>query len=266
MDKQKRNLMIGGAALLALVAVVAVALVGRLNHQGTPAPTGEQQKFIQTIDLASAPPDVQDAAAKLKTSRVGYAIVHPDKTYLIMSTGNEAEKVVLDKADTSPNETNPDFVAVQLKSSPAGQSLLIATTKLTVPTEYQFDVDGVPAVKMPTLHNAHNLPLIPLDANKHFSLVAPQANALVENGVVHVEGYAQVFEAAFSAEVTTAKTRVVGSTPVKSAAGAPSWGSFSVDIPIDGKNLTETGFLVLRADNGLVVTIPIRFRRPAELG
>jgi hypothetical protein len=265
-DKQKRILLMAGSALLALLTIIALVVTGRMSKQTVPGPTGDKQAFIEMANLAGAPADVQDAAARLKSSRVGYAIVHPEKTYLIISTGSAAAKVAYDKVQAQPDQTKPDLVDVFLRSDPTGSSLLLATAALTSKTEYQFDLDGRFAA-IPTLHNAHNLPLIPLDAATRFSLVTPQADFVAENGALHVEGYAQVFEASFMARIATAKGRVIGSAPVKSAAGAPSWGSFVVDIPYDSQSVTETGFLILEEEmSGAKLVLPIRFRVPAQMG
>jgi len=256
MSKRNRLIAIVVAAVAAASLLIAY-MAGNFLTQSTPT-----SAFISVMDLSAAPFDVQEAAAKLRSSRVGYAMVKADKTYLIISTGNDAQKVKVDRAEGQPDLVNPSFVDVHLNSDAAGGRLLIATTKLTTPTEYQFDVDGSFAA-IPTLHNRHNLPLIPLNAVNRFSLVTPLADQMVQGGTLHMEGYAQVFEAAFTVTVTTAKGRVIGYAPVQSAAGAPSWGSFVADVPYDASSATETGFVILEEGmTGAKLVIPVRFRTP----
>lgn len=264
MDKQKRALIAGGLAVLALIGIL-VAYQLRPKTTGTVGVT--PQAFYSLADTSSVPADVQDAANKLSTSRVGYAIVKPDKTYLVISTGNPSDKITYDRVEGQPDMTNPTFVDLHFNSNPTGHSLQIGTTPLTKETEYQFDVDGNFAA-IPTLHNRHKLPLIPLDAKRRFSMLSPVEGQLVgSSGTLHLEGYAQVFEASFLVTITTAKGRVIGQQGVQSAAGAPSWGSFVADIPYDTSALTETGFVIL--DEGMTgarITIPVRFKPPGQLG
>ncbi|HWI61794.1 MAG TPA: Gmad2 immunoglobulin-like domain-containing protein [Symbiobacteriaceae bacterium] len=262
--KQKRTLIAGGLALL----LVAGIFTAQYLRPGKTGPEVKTTSFFNQVDAASVPADVADAAAKLATSRVGYAIVKPDKTYLIVSTGNPADKVAFDKAEGQPDIVNPTFVDMHFKASPSGYALQIGSTPLTSPSvEYQFNVDGTFAA-IPTLHNRHNLPLIPLDAKKRFSMVTPLEGTLIgSSGNLHIEGYAQVFEASFLVTITTAKGRVIGQKGVHSAAGAPSWGSFVADIPFDTSALTETGFVILdEGMTGAKITIPVRFRTPGQMG
>ncbi|HYG56607.1 MAG TPA: Gmad2 immunoglobulin-like domain-containing protein [Symbiobacteriaceae bacterium] len=260
--KKRRAALI--AAAVALIALSVAWMVGR--HLGTPKGAGVPTAFATAINLASAPADVQAAAAILKTSRVGYAMVKPDKTYLVISTGATADTVSIDRAEGQPNLSDPSLVDIFLKTDAKGDSLMIATTPLTKETEYQFDVDGRYA-DIPTLHNRHNLPLIPLDAKTGFSLVRPAPGFQAEAGILEVEGYARVFEAQFTAKLITEKGRVISQSAVMAAAGAPSWGSFSTRLKFDEQNAPETGYLVLEEEmTGAKLMVPVRFRKPAQMG
>jgi len=263
-QNQKRALIAGVLTVLVLTSILAIGKMrpDAAHQQGTPA------AFFSQVTAASVPADVADAASKLATSRVGYAIVKPDKTYLIISTGNPAEKIAFDRAEGQPDLVNPTFVDMHFTTSSGGSSLIIGTTPLkSADTEYQFNLDGNFAA-IPTLHNRHNLPLIPLDAKARFSMITPLEGTLIgSSGMLHMEGYAQVFEASFTVTITTAKGRVIGHKGVQSAAGAPSWGSFVADIPFDTSALTETGFVILEEGmTGAKISIPIRFRTPGQLG
>ncbi|HLN60053.1 MAG TPA: Gmad2 immunoglobulin-like domain-containing protein [Symbiobacteriaceae bacterium] len=268
MRKRNGRLIGAGVAVIILIALIGARyyMTRARTPNPTTGPTTPDVTFFTAIDLNSAPTAVQEAAEKLKTSRVGYPIVTSDKTYLVISTGSVAERVKYDSAVGHPSLIDPDLATIELVSNPAGSNLLVGTTPLTTAVEYQFDVDGKPA-GIPTLHNPHNLALTYLDAKTRFSLLAPAANQMVQNGQVHIEGYAQVFEARFTAKVITADGRVLGQASVASAAGAPSWGSFVADVTFDTKNLPETGFLVLEEGmNGAVLKVPVRFRPPAQMG
>lgn len=263
--KQKRALIAGGVAVLLVAGVIGMWLT-RPKMASPTAPV--VTSFFTQVEATNVPADVADAAAKLASSRVGYPMVKADKTYLIVSTGNPADKVAFDHAEGQPNMTNPTFVDMHFKASPAGYALQIGSTPLTsTTTEYQFNVDGSYAA-IPTLHNRHNLPLIPLDAKRRFSMLAPAEGQLVgSSGTLHIEGYAQVFEASFLVTITTSKGRVIGQQGVQSAAGAPSWGSFVADIPYDTSALTETGFVILdEGMTGAKITIPVRFKVPGQMG
>jgi len=260
MDKRKRAMIAGGLSLALLAGIIAVATLRPFKKvvSETPRP----QAFYSEMSALAVPADVQDAAARLATSRVGYAMVKPDATYLIISTGNPADKISFERAEGQPDMVHPTFVDMHFKQNPAGLSLQIGTTPLTsANTEYQFNVDGVYA-SIPTLHNPHHLPLIPLDAKRRFSMVTPAEGQFVgSTGSLHIEGYAQVFEASFMVTITTAKGRVIGQKGVQSAAGAPSWGSFVADIPYDASNLTNTGFVVLdEGMTGAKISIPVVFK------
>lgn len=267
MDKQKRALIAGGLVAIVLAGFL-VAQNMRPKSTGNPDPGVQPQAFYQVIDPSTAPADVQQAAAKLATSRVGYPMVKGDKTYLVISTGNPAEKLAYERVAAQPDTANASFVDMHFQNSPAGYSLQIGTVPLSgANVEYQFNV-GETYAAIPTLHNRHNLPLIALDAQRRFSMVSPAEGQLIgSSGTFRLEGYAQVFEASFLVTVTTAKGRVIGQQGVQSAAGAPSWGSFAADITYDNSALTETGFVILdEGMTGAKITIPVRFRAPGQLG
>jgi hypothetical protein len=270
-DKQKRvqkqAIMYGGLGVL-LLAGVLIAMWAMPNGAPVKPVDVKPQAFYTVIDANTAPADVQDAAAKLATSRVGYPIVKADKTYLVISTGNLTDQIAYDRAEGQPDLISATFLDLHFKADAAGQSLQIGTVPLTgTDTEYQFNV-GESYASIPTLHNRHNLPLIPLDAARRFSMVSPAEGAMVgSSGNLHLEGYAQVFEASFMVTITTAKGRVIGQQAVMSAAGAPSWGSFVADIPYDTSGLTETGFVILdEGMTGAKITIPVRFKPASQLG
>lgn len=277
MDDRKRLYTaagIGIGVLLLLGLIFGAKLFKRTGTEPGPVdvqgPSTTQQVALTAIDLSSAPADVQAAANTLRTSRIGYAIVKPDKTYLIISTGSDALKVKADRADGRPATGTPDSVDVSLTEDPAGERLLILTSPLTNEAIYQFNVGESPAA-IPTLLNHHGLTLVPLDAEKRFALVSPEPDAIVTSPL-RITGFAQVFEATFNARIVTAKGREVGSKQgITTAGGAPNWGSFVAEIALDSADLPETGFLILEEvtggpGGGAKLVVPIRFSRPPQLG
>lgn len=266
MEQRNRFLIAIGIGVLLIIALIA-ALMGR-SRPGVHVPVPDPVDVVQPdaikltrISLDSAPDEVREAAKRLASSRVGYAIVRPEKTYLIISTGSDHLKLTLDRAEGQPEGEAATFVDLHLKADPAGDRLLIATTDLKAGVEYQFNVDGEYAA-IPTLHNRHNLPLTHLDADIGFTLLTPQGGDRVMGSNLRLEGFARVFEAQFTASLITVKGRELVMTPVMAAAGAPNWGSFVVDINLNGLELPESCFLVLAEEmTGAELVIPVGFQR-----
>ncbi len=269
-DKRNRKWMIAAGIAAALVAALFVLLVaGRqpaVDDSVTPEPKAEEPALLTVVSLADVPQDVREAAEKLRSSRIGYAIHKPGRTYLIISTGRDDLKISLDKAVGQPAGKTPGFVDVFMQRDPKGESLVIATTTLPDTTHYQFALDGRLAA-IPTLYNPHNLPLVHLDEQTGMVVLSPEAGQLVDGGMLKVWGYARPFEAQFDVRVVSAKGRTLGWTHVLAAGGAPHWGSFVSMVPLATENLPETGFVIFEEEmSGIRVKIPVRFRRPAQLG
>lgn len=266
----KRTRMMAAAAIAAM-ALIGAVLWGALRSRHQPADQHQNHGNVQaltlgTVSLAGAPSEVQEAAMRLMNSRVGYAMVRPDATYLIISTGSDASRVRIEGVEGQPMGGPPTFVDVNLASDGAGQRLLIATLPLTTTAEYQFNVDGM-AAAIPTLHNRHNLPLVALPDHGGFVALSPVTDQVVAGGTIQVAGYARVFEAQFTVRVMTAKGRVIGEQHVMAAAGAPGWGSFAAQVSIDTANLPDTGFVVFEEEmTQSKLVVPVRFRAPTQLG
>lgn len=267
MTKRTRMMVAAGLAALALIgALVWGAMRGRNQPTGTPNPGTVGALALGVISMSSAPADVQEAAARLMHSRVGYAMVTPDRTYLIISTGADDVRVRITGAQGQPASGTPTFVDVNLASDSTGERLLIATTPLTTAAEYQFNLDGA-AASIPTLHNPDLLPLVTLPNGSGFVALSPVSDQLVTTGTLAVSGYARVFEAQFTVRVMSAKGRVLGEKHVMAAAGAPSWGSFKADVTIDTTDLPETGFVVFEEQmTQSKLVVPVRFRATTQLG
>lgn len=270
MDKEssRKRLAVGvGAALV--VALIAGLVIWELNlsPQKLPEPPTPPvvASPVQVVGLSQAPADVQDAAAKLSTSRVGYAIYKPDRTYIILSTGSDALKVSYTEVAGQPDVKAPTFVDLFFNTDADGGRLLILTTPWGKGVEYQYDLDGQYGA-IPGLVNAHNLPLVPLDETKGFAILQPVPDMLVQGDTLHVEGFARAFEAQFDVTIVSAKGRELGRTHVMAAAGMNNWGSFVADVPFDTTNLPATGLVIFEDQGGpLRFVVPIRFK-PAELG
>ena len=212
------------------------------------------------IDMASAPADVRQAAEQLKTSRVGYAMVKPDRTYLVISTGEQGPKVKIDRAEAQPAGGDSTLVDVFFKTAQDGHRLMIAITPTSANVDYQFNLDGVFAA-IPGLFNHHGLPLVHLDEAHNFSVITPAREQTVTGSSLTVSGFARVFEGAFMVKVLTADGREVGRAAVKSRAGAPMWACFNANVAITTANLTETGSVVFEGEGPARLTVPIRFEK-----
>lgn len=264
-----RNRMAMGALALFIVAAPGVWLA-RNFPAGAPHGPDQQRpgrqaplvSLVTMIDMASAPADVQKAAELLKTSRVGYAMVKPDRTYLIIATGEQGPQVKIDRAEAQPAGGDATLVKVFLKTAADGHRLMIATVANTAKVDYQFNLDGLFA-GIPSLVNHHNLPLSYLDEAHGFSVITPAQEQVVTGATLHVSGFARVFEGAFMVKVVTADGREVGTAAVKAKAGAPDWGCFNADVAITTANVTETGSVLFEGDGQARLTLPVRFKPPA---
>jgi|GEM_PF-2288024 len=257
--------LIGGAMLI--LALMLYALFNRPAQPSIPKPSEEEPALsLRMHALSEVPAAVAEAAKALQNSEVGYAMVMDGRTYLIISTGRETVRIAARRVDAKPAAAAPDLVDIHLSSDPNGESLLIASLPLARPARYQFPVDGKYAV-IPALHNPHNLPLTDLPRMGGFALVAPQADAMVEGRVLSVAGYARVFEAGFTAHLLADDGRLLKEMVIKSAAGAPDWGSFQAEMDLAGIQLPERGKLILSdALSGTRHEMLLRFRPPVQMG
>lgn len=262
--RERRHVVI--AVAMAVVLLLAILGAVRLLSPATePVATGDPVFALTVVDLQSAPADVREAALALRSSRVAYPMVKPDRTYLIISTGSDDLKVRLGGFRAQPASGLPSFVDVDLSQNASGDRLLLLSTPMTGGIEYQFNLGGVNAA-IPTLYNPHGLRLTHLDEAVGFTLLTPQRGAMIASASLSVQGYARAFESRFHVMVTTEKGRVLGAADVSAAAGYPNWGSFSATITLDTTALPETGLLILSEPmTGSRMVIPIRFRS-AQLG
>lgn len=249
------------AVLIALAGLAAWGVmrlrsgVGKRPAVGTGLPSAT----VTPIDFAAAPQDVQAAALALKTSKVGYSIVKPNLTYVIVSTGDENTRLQLGRMLVQSVAGRPSLAEIFLESGGAGQSLMILTTRVGAGVEYQLNVDSRYAA-IPMLYNPDNLPLTALPDSERFVLVSPAQNQLVQGFPLRIAGYARVFEARFTARLITGKGRVIGEVHPMAAAGAPNWGSFVAEFDVSAAELPDQGFLVLEEEmSGSRIQIPVRF-------
>jgi hypothetical protein len=254
--RNRKETLTMAAVTVLILAAVAVWMVRVFQVRVPQDPDGA---LVTMIDMNSAPADVRQAAELLETSRVGYAMGKPDRTYLIIATGEQGPKVKIDRAEGQPAGGGSSLVDVFMKTADDGHRLMIATARITTKVDYQFNLDGAFA-GIPTLVNQHNLPLVHLDEAHSFSVITPAREQLVTGSTLHVTGFARVFEGAFRVAVTTADGRELGTAAVHTGAGAPSWASFTADVAINTTNLPESGFVIFEGDGPARVRIPVRFR------
>lgn len=250
---RRRQLSILLATLLAL-GLIAFAVINVLHWYRGGAKAGDE---IQRIQLHEAPMLVQEAAARLSNSRVGYAIPFGKATYVVISTGMGGERI-----DLAGVTVGQQYVDINLRSSSSGDRLIIAKlNRLVADTRMlQFNLDGHFAL-IPALVNLDNLPLVALPDKQSFVVTAPLAESRIMGSMVQVSGYARTFEGHFSITAFSAnKGRVLGEAHVRAAAGAPNWGSFKVNLPLSlPEGITEGVLLVYDQETGAKVAIPIKF-------
>lgn len=265
---RKTTLLIGAG--IGLAAIMAGALyVSSIQTQGSkPGPVTKppitnpgtptvKTVPLRTVDMASAPMEVQAAARALQTSRVAYAIKSGGQTYLIISTGRNGEMISAATAAAQPSAANPRFVDVTVQSNAGGSRLLILALPIGQEAEYQVNLGGK-AAAIPTLYNQHGLALVELNERTGFALVHPSTNVAVQGDVLFLEGYARVFESSFNAKLISAKGRVLAEAQVKAAAGAPNWGSFTTAMKLTERP-TEATLVLFDEMSGAKLTIPVRF-------
>lgn len=268
MDR-KTTLLIGAG--IGLAAIMAGALyVSSVRTKGpTPGPVTSppitnpgiptvKTVPLRTVNLASAPMEVQAAARALQTSRVAYAIKSGGQTYLIISTGRNGEMITAAAtAEAQPNAASPRFVDVMLQPNANGSRLLVLALPIGQDAEYQVNLGGKTAA-IPTLYNQHGLALVELNETTGFALVHPSQGVAVQGDILFLEGYARVFESSFNAKLISAKGRILAEAQVQAAAGAPNWGSFTTAMKLTERP-AEATLVLFDEMSGAKLTIPVRF-------
>jgi hypothetical protein len=256
--ERKRHLGLFLAALLAL-GLLAYAVVHLLRWQSG----GEAKEggiTVRQIALNQAPMMVQDAAARLATSRVGYVMPMGDVTYLVISSGVMGERMVIVGARRAPDSP---LIAVRLGSATNGEPLIVAEMKASVsdPRMVHFELDNYTGV-IPALINRDGLTLARLPDKEMLAMVGPQPNTRVMGNMVQVSGYARFPDGRVSIQVfSTGKGRVLGeATNVVVAALGPDWGSFRANVPLTLPQGTDEGVLLIyHPQSDAKVAIPVRF-------
>ncbi len=257
-SRKRMGLLLAALLAIGLLAFAAVHLV-RWQREGRPVSQGDVA--IRKITMAEAPTTVQEAASKLQTSRVAYAMPSGRYTYVIISTGPNGERLELAGAKRDP--VLASMINVNTKSSSRGDRLIIAALDAQVADvrNIRVLVDGYPGM-VPLLVNADSLPLTVLPDTGALAVVAPEYNVRVVGSSVEVSGFARFFGGRFNIQVFAAgKGRVLGEAlEVRASAGAPDWGSFRVSVPVSvPQGVTEGVVLIYDNETGAKVSIPIRF-------
>lgn len=241
------------------IGLVAYAAISILHWQkpGT-IPDKNKGLMVRKIAMTEAPQSVQEAAAKLALSRVGYAMPVGDATYLIISTGDMGERI-----EVAGARSTGGLIEVDSRTTGNGERQVVAVlnTRVADQRSIQFNLDGHPAV-IPILVNVDDLPLVALPTKGSLALVNPVANARIQGGIVEIAGYARVFEGRFNITVySDGKGRVLGEAKgVAAAAGAPNWGSFKLTVPVDLSSGATKGYVLVQdEDTGYKLLIPVQF-------
>ncbi|MGE5672326.1 MAG: Gmad2 immunoglobulin-like domain-containing protein [Mycobacterium leprae] len=252
-----------GIAVGVMLLLIVGALLMVFNRPKPPGPKPEPTDPILVIALSQAPQDVQDAAKALYTSRVAYAMVKSDKTYIVINTGSDTEKVKYDLNRRVPATGTPTDVEIFMSSLATGTRQVILLAPWGSGVRYEFKLDNS---HFPQLFNTHNLPLVYLNAAEAISVVKPVADQQVTTSPLVVAGFANAFESQFDATVFTEKGRSLGTLRIM-APGMGDWGSFMAEVKFDTTSLPERGY-VLFEDGGkpMHFMVPIRFLVKQELG
>lgn len=257
-----------GLALLATLLTWGVITLRKLAGTGTGSSNTIQ---LTAADINALPADVRDAADKLRSSKVGYALTRGNKTYVIISTGSDSMTIRYDKATKVANQGAPAWVDVHLARDVSGSRLLVLQATIKDPKtdvmDYQFDVDSE-AAAIPTLHNPHNLPLVALPTDSRFVVLDPVRGQVADQFPLRISGYARVFEGNFTVTILSETGKELGKAYVRAAGAAPGWGSFVGDLRPSVTQLPATGTIVFQGDEPAArLVIPVRFRADgSELG
>lgn len=255
----KRKLGLALAATLALGLIIFAAV--NLLRPGADQPRTSDSVAIRKITLAETPSMVQEAVDKLQASKIAYAIPQGRSTYLVISTGASGERLEL--AGARRDQVLTATININLKSSSRGDRLIIAKLEDTVVDvrNIRVLVDGFPGM-IPALINLDSLPLTTLPDVGELAVVSPEYNVRVMGNAVQVTGYARIFNGRFNIQVFSAgKGRILGEAlEVRAAAGAPDWGSFRVNVPVNlSVGVREGVVLIYDPDSGAKVAIPVYF-------
>lgn len=247
------TLVAGG--LLAFAGVSVLRWHARQND-GNPN-AGKVQ--AEAVPLEQAPVLVQQVAGRLTSSRVGFAVPADRDTYLVISTGESGERVVLDAVKAHRGKA----LDVTLTQSPAaGGRLLVVRVhdKLSVGHVIRYYLDGVNAIA--AVVNADNLPPVPLPAAGTLAVVAPRPNGRVTGTQLTVSGFARIgVDETLSVRVLGGeKGQVLGeASGIRAAALAPDWGSFRVALPLEIPESVTTGTVwVVNDKTGERVSVDVR--------
>lgn len=261
-----------GVGLVLLAVLLTWGVTALRKMAGAVGNGGQSAVQLSVMDLNALPADVRDAADKLRSSKLGYAMTRGNKTYVIISTGEDSLTVRYDRAVLVATKGVPTRVDVHLTRDVSGSRLLVlqATFKgsTTEVADYQFDVD-TEAAAIPALHNPHNLPLVALPADSRFVVLEPVRGQVTDQFPLRFAGYARVFEGQFTVTLLSDTGKELGKAYVKAAAGAPNWGSFVGDLRPSVTELPDTGTIVFQGDEPAArLVIPVRFHANSnpELG
>ena len=211
--------------------------------------------------MGKSPLLVQETAHRLATSRVGFAVEIDKETYLIISTGDGGERVVLDAIRAgSGNMAN-----VFLKQSPNGARLLIVKVagKEVKGRLVRYYSDS--QMILPSLVNPNYVPPVALPAKSNLVLVEPRAGAKIAGKSLMVSGFARLgVDERFSVKVIAdGKGLVLASQEgLRAAALSPDWGSYwetiQVQLPPGVAGLNATVYLV-NEKTGERIAVPVHF-------
>jgi len=258
--ERRRQLAILVASVLAIGLLVFASVHVARWYRGGEASV---QQGIRRIPLREAPMEIQEAAGRLASSRVAYAIARGATTYLIISTGIMGERIEL---GTSPLPTQQGApFELNVRSSPGGERLIIAAvgSQSVNPNAIRYLLDGMPG-RIPALINPDGLVPVTLPDEGGLVVTGPDPHAYILGNVIHISGFARLPSGRFQVQVLAAgKGRILGELKDAIAStGAPNWGSFRVSVPIEVPEGVTAGTVVVHDPvTGARVPIEVQFGR-----
>lgn len=272
MGEQRERLIAAGLGGLVVLGLIIYGVIRLLTPAvvvgpGPSPPVSEEPSMLFAgVDPQKAPFAVRDAAARLRTSRVGYPILTDEGTFLVISMGENGPRAVLTGVEAEPADSTPARVHLALTSGAQGERLLILHGPLTTHAAYRFDLDTLEA-GLPTLHNPHKLELTHLDEVAGFALLTPAEGAVQAGREMLLEGYARVFGGRFSVMIVGEDGKMLAMGSGKAAAGYPHWGSFSMQVTLEADSLPESATVILTDPmTGARLSLPLHFKLRAQLG
>jgi len=251
----------GVLLLAALMLGVAAVAATQFRHSRPQSGFEVGKVAVRRMAISEAPWAVQEAAGRLGTSRVAYAMSVGPVTYLVISTAETGERVEVVGAER--DQEFKSRINVNLRRSPNGERLLVVLMQAAITDQQsvRFVLDGGSG-RIPALLNPDGLPLVRLPDAGGLVLVSPESGARISGTGLQVSGFSRLVDGEFNVQVFAGgKGRLLGQAMgLRAAGGAPDWGSLRVNVPISiPPGVTDGVVLVYDLRSGAKSAVAVRF-------